>query len=250
MTARIDHSDGDSAVTVNDAFLYVALDDATVQGCYEKASQVCDVSGDFGFKLNQDVLLEEGVADLVHKFTSRYRRPVFADIKMWNGGRTMEATIANLVRAGAAITNVYAHAGVKAIQRALKGAEGSEMKVFGLGILTHYTEDYCQTIYRRSLKEMVRIFGEISAEADLPGYILPGTCLDQVADLPFVKLVPAVRPTWFEDTRVNNQEQTVTPAEAFRGGAHIVVCGSPIFKSPDPRVALERILEEIKSVSS
>lgn len=225
--------------------LYLALDAHTIEGCHAMAALVREVDGDFGFKLNQDLLMQYGAGKMVREFAETYGRPVFADVKMWNGGRTMESTIANLAEAGAAITNVYAHAGKKALERALKSVAGTNLQVFGLGILTHYTEEYCQAVYRSSLPGMVRQFAEMCLEAGLPGYILPGTCLEEVSDLPLLKLVPAVRPDWFEDKQTNDQEQTVAPFSAFLGGATTVVCGSPVFKSADPADALRRILAEI-----
>lgn len=231
-------------MTSGNSSLYLALDGTDLPACHDMARLVNDVPGNFGFKLNQDVLMSDGIGRVLKEFQP-YGRPLFADIKMWNGGRTMEATIANIAEAGAALTNIYVHAGAKALTRALKGAAGSDLMVFGVGVLTHYTDDDCYALYGVSLSEMVKRLGLMAKDAGLPGYIMPGTCLESMADVDIKKLIPAVRPLWFEDKKANAQEQTVTPIEAFVGGAQIVVCGSPVFRSDDPCAALERLLEEI-----
>jgi orotidine-5'-phosphate decarboxylase len=103
---------------------------------------------------------------------------------------------------------------MRRVQAAIREA-GHEMDVFGLGVLTHYTDSDCQLLYRRNLSDSVRHFAEEVALAGLDGYIQPGTCLDRTSAMTFKKLVPAIRPDWFEDTRANSQEQTVTPEAAF-----------------------------------
>lgn len=224
--------------------LFLALDDTDIGLCHIKATSVCDAPKTFGFKLNMDVLIKHGVG-VIGDFKKRYGRPIFADIKMWNGGRTMESAIKTLAEAGADMTNLYLHAGDKLIRCALRGTEGSNLQVFGVGVLTHYTDADCLALYDRPLREMVKMFGQIAADVGMHGYILAGTCLDAVDGLELTKLVPAVRPVRFENTKANDQEQTVTPTEAFNRGAQIVVCGSPVFKSADPVVALRELLEEI-----
>lgn len=227
--------------------LYLALDDATPRGVWEKVRQVNDVEGDFGFKLNLDVLGLHGARAITNELREQSGRAVFTDFKTWNGGRTMADLAVGLAAAGSSLFNMYAHAGVKFMQRVVDavGSSKHEMDVYGLGVLTHYTDADCRLLYRRSLNSSVRLFGEWSAQAGLAGYIQPGTCLKATSKLGIKRLVPAVRPLWFPDTKANEQEQTVTPEEAFGGGADIVVCGSPVFKSPDPAEALYKLLQAI-----
>jgi orotidine 5'-phosphate decarboxylase subfamily 1 len=234
---------------MNDAIhqprLYVALDSSDLRKIKEKARMINDIQGDFGYKINLDAIVLNGGVMVISAIRELFGRQVFADLKMWNGGRTMSELAVGVAEAGASLTNVYAHTGVefmRRVQAAIREA-GHEMDVFGLGVLTHYTDSDCQLLYRRNLSDSVRHFAEEVALAGLDGYIQPGTCLDRTSAMTFKKLVPAIRPDWFEDTRANSQEQTVTPEAAFGNGADIIVAGSPIFKSPNPAESLYWLLQ-------
>lgn len=222
--------------------LFVALDDIK-----DKAGQTlaamgsfATVPGDFGYKINLDYLLVRGCAAAMETVRS-FGRPIFADLKMWNGGRTMASVVDDLVALGVDYLNVYALADGE-IERVVKATAGSKTKVLGLTVLTHYDEAYCQKHFRRSLPKTVGHFAKVAVDAGCHGIILPGTMLGEVADLSTIKVVPGVRSPWYQDTR---HSEEITPACAKAGGANILVCGSPIMKAEDKPAALRRVLEEI-----
>jgi orotidine-5'-phosphate decarboxylase len=225
--------------------LLVALDD--LAGKEEKtlkvAEQLSKVEGIFGFKVNLDYLLnpEKGLKALLAPI-QQFGRPVFSDLKMWNGTRTMTSVIESLVALEIDYLNVYALAD-ELLPRAIQITEGTKTKVFGLTVLTHFNEAYCQKHFRRSLPETVRHFAEVAVAAGCHGIILPGTALESVADLGTIKVVPGVRPTWYKDAR---HKEEIEPRVAAEKGADVLVCGSPIMKSENPVDALRRILAEIQ----
>jgi len=226
-------------------FLFIALD-----GLVEKeketlivAEQLTSVSGNFGFKINLDYLLKKGFKAALEPI-QQFGRPVFADLKMWNGTRTMASVIENLAAMGVDYLNVYALAD-DLLPKAIRITEGTKTKVLGLTVLTHFSETYCQKHFKRSLQETVRHFAEIAVEADCHGIILPGTTLEVVADLDTIKVVPGIRPNWYKDTR---HKEEVELRVAIEKGADILVCGSPIMKSRNPVKVLKKVLSEINSV--
>lgn len=226
-------------------FLFVALDDLDKKEkeTLEIAEQLNTVDGPFGFKANIDYLLNLTMNLKTALFqVQRFGRQVFADLKIWNGGRTMESVVRNLIEAGVDYLNVYALADTL-LPRAIKAVEGSKTKILGLTVLTHYGEDYCQKHFRRTLRETVRHFAEVALEQGCHGIILPGTALDVVQDLQTLKVVPGVRPKWHQDTR---HKEEVEPKGAVEQGADILVCGSPIMKSSDKIAALKRVLSEMR----
>lgn len=221
--------------------LYVALDHNDRDANLKLAHQLAPKQGNFGFKINQDhYSLWQGYVEEI----ATLNKPFFVDTKINNGSRTMTNIVKDIAKRGADLTNVWAFA-ERLIVPLAKTLEGSKTRLLGVTITTHFTEKYCQRIFRKSLPETVRLLSEIALENGCHGIIVPGTTLNAVADLQCLKLVPAVRPSWFEDTKANDQEQTVTPTEAIQSGANLLVCGSPIHKSSKPTEALLRILEEI-----
>jgi orotidine-5'-phosphate decarboxylase len=224
--------------------IYLALDAPDRLGVFELARRVASVDGDFGFKLNLDVLLLEGGVDLVRAFDAEFGRPIFTDVKMWNGSRTMVEVAVGLARAGPALVNVYAQGGQTFLTRVRDavGERAPNTDVYGLGVLTHYTDEDCRQLYGVSLTDAVVMFAERAAEAGLPGYIQPGPLLDATAHLPLARLVPGVRPQRFEDRRGVYQAQTITPEQARLGHADTIVVGSGIFATPEPGQALQDLL--------
>ncbi|MBZ9572216.1 orotidine 5'-phosphate decarboxylase [Patescibacteria group bacterium] len=223
--------------------LFVALDGLTKREreTLEIAEQLSEIKGNFGFKVNLDYLLKRGVEDALEN-VQQFGRPVFTDLKMWNGRRTMTSVIENLVNMGVDYLNVYALAD-DLLPEAIQIVEGSKTKVLALTVLTHYTEGYCQEHFYRSFGGTVRHFAEVAIKVGCHGIILPGTTLEIVRDLEIIKTVPGIRPEWYEDTR---HKQIVTPGEAIRNGADIIVVGIPITKTKNPSESLEKILVEME----
>lgn len=200
--------------------------------------------GDFGFKVNLDALIdtEMGLRDILSPLQA-FNRPIFADLKVFNGTRTMASLFAKLAALGVQYTNVWAQA-EKLLPQAIKSVEGTQTKVLGLSVLTHYNEAYCQRHFGRDFPSTVRHFAQVAVENGCHGIILPGTQLSAVQDLDTFKVVPGVRPTWYHDDR-HSEEAEIAPGQAVADGADALVCGSPIMKWGDPLEALGKILAEV-----
>lgn len=229
---------------------FLANDALMKEKFYENIHKVAGIKDYYGIKINLDLIIKDG--KLPKDFIIQYNNPmagnnfaVFVDMKMWNGKRTMQEVVEFLGDQGVNMINVYALAD-NLLEKAVKSAEKYGMAILGVTTLTHYTEEYCQKVFRRSMAETVRFLAEMALNQGCDGYILPGTMLYAVADLSGIKFNPAVRPAWFEDKKTNFQEQIFEPGEAIRKGADIVSCGSPVFKSPDPEKALGMILSEVR----
>lgn len=231
-------------------FLFVALDDLAKdeKGTLASAEEFVLIVKEetFGFKGNLDYFLNPRINLNNAVFNlQQLGRPVFVDLKMLNGSRTMRSVLETLVKMGVDFTNIYALAD-DLLPEALRITEGSKTKVLGLTVLTHFTEGYCQRWFRRSLRETVRFSAEVALERGCHGIILPGNTLDVVQDLKTLKVVPGVRPKGYKDTR---HEQEVTPREAAEKGADIAVCGGPIMRQKDLSAkvaALKMVLSELK----
>ncbi|OIP76029.1 MAG: hypothetical protein AUK06_00660 [Parcubacteria group bacterium CG2_30_36_18] len=231
-------------------FLFVALDGLMKKEkeTLEIAERLSGVEGNFGFRVNLDYLLDRGRRNpSTLGNIQQFNRLVFTDLKMWNGSSIMASIIGNLVDKRVDYLNVYALAD-DLLPEAIKIAKGSKTKILGLTVLTHFTEDYCQKWFQRSLKDTVRLGAEVAIKRGCQGIILPGTALDIVKDLETEKVIPGIRSEWYpEDER---HEQKVTASEAVNRDATALVCGGPIMKSQekvgiDSVEALKRVLSEM-----
>lgn len=229
---------------MNHPFLYVALDYDTPEKALSMAEKLNEVEGNFGYKLNGDLLLKYGL-DTVDRF-QKFERPIFADLKLWKGRGTMGAVLDVLMEKGVEHTNVYAHAGQEYLTSLTEKTEENKISLLALTILTHYDERYCQKVHGKSLAGTVRTLGEEAKKSGCDGLVLPPTCLGEVEDLNMENLTPGIRPNWYLEKHDNNQKQVSTPSEAVNNGSDILVMGSPIRKDEKPRKALRKTLEEMK----
>jgi len=224
--------------------LFVALDDLgnKERETMEAVRELDQVPGNFGYKINLDCLMVEGVRATIRKMPSP--RPIFADTKTWNGKRTMTDLANMLVDAGVDYFNVWIQADDQ-LAGAVKATEGSKTKILGVTVLTHYDNDWCRMYFRRSLEETVVFLTQRAQDLSLHGVVLPGTCLPAVIDSDRIKVVPGIR---MEDFRDDRHKQEVTPEYAAQNGAGIIVCGSPIMKVSDKANALRQILVRLAVV--
>src|SRR3990167_5743546 len=95
---------------MSEKLLYVALDQSDPARNIELAKNLAgsDAKGNFGFKVNQDDAMISG-REYIESITD-VGKPVFVDLKMNNGPRTMSRTIRYLAEMGVAHTNIWAHA--------------------------------------------------------------------------------------------------------------------------------------------
>lgn len=231
------------------SLLFVALDSPKRERVLEWMGLLDDMERDFGYKVNLDFIVQNGGVGAIRDLPTT--RPIFADMKMWNGVRTMVETCKALQDAGASFVSVYALAGVDMLtelREALSDLSHPIIKLLGLTVLTHYDDAYCREQFGMSLELTVSHLAEIAQNAGLHGIIVPGTALGAVKEFEIAKLVPAVRPLSYVEKR-KDQKQTVSAQAATRAGADLLVCGSPVTKADDPRRALAEILEEVLAVA-
>ena len=222
--------------------LFVALDYDKQSKIYKMAEKLSNVEGNFGFKINLDFIRKPWRRSL--KFLKReFQKPIFADMKMANGSRTMTSATKGLTKEEVDFTNIHAFMDEE-MKKTIESTKNEDIKIFGLTVLTHFTEDYCQKFFRRSLPDTVRLFTEVSCEAGCDGIILPGTMLWVVRRLPIHKVTPGLRPKGYkEDER---HKEKVSHIETIELGATSGVMGSPITKSENPEEELRKILKEMK----
>lgn len=204
------------------------------------------VPGNFGFKVNLNWLVRHGFRESRKILPSR---PCFADMKMWNGARTMAGAFLEAHRAGMDVINAYALAGgytgqgeelAKAIATFRARVEKTNLLVYAVTVLTHYNDDYCHRQFCGGLAGTVRRFAEEGVAAQADGIILPGTQLGAVTDLDVWKMTPGLRSKEYKDDR---HMQEVTAEEVAKWSKVAAVCGGPITNSDDPPAFLQQLLQ-------
>ena len=131
----------------------------------------------------------------------------------------------------------------KELEGVAKAVEGTKTKVLALTVLSHYDDSYCAKWFHKNMRMMVMMTIDMAALYGCHGVIMPGMMLDTATWPELIKVATGIRPSWYKDDR---HEHVITPAEAKKNGADMIVVGSPIMNAGDPVEALRKILDEIK----
>jgi orotidine-5'-phosphate decarboxylase len=175
-------------------------------------------------------------------------RSVFLDWKLHDIGATVEKAAAALAEAGCDLLTVHARPQVMAA--AVRGVEGSGLKVLGVTVLTSLTDaDLTADDHSMSAYDLVAHRVRQALDSGVHGVVASPVEARQVRDLAdaagqpdFLIVTPGIRPT---GAAMDDQARAATPAKALADGASHLVIGRPISAAADPRAAALAINAEM-----
>jgi len=208
------------------------------------------------FKVGHQLFTAYG-PDIVRRIIGMGGR-VFLDLKYHDIPNTVAKASAEAVKLGVSIFNVHALGGIDMMKAAADAARETAGKynlpvptVLAVTILTSMDEKSMRKELKitRSLQREVAHLARLAQRAGIHGVVASPQeikMLRRAVRGAFVILTPGVRPVWSEK---DDQKRIMTPGEAVKAGADYIVVGRPVLKASDRRAAVEKILEEIKSLS-
>lgn len=223
--------------------LLLALDMKTdIIDLIEKAKKTLNY--DIGYKINLDSII---LKDCLKSRLLLSNKPIFVDLKMWNGIRTMKRIIKEQVKNGVDIVNVYGHIGKSALKELSLITNGTNTKLFVLTVLTHYDDVYCKELYGKTMEETINMFCDWAKESECDGVILPAKYIYIAKNKNLLSLCPAIRFKNSKNPMSNNQIQYSTINEAVKNGANYIVMGTPILCSDNIENKLKDALNIINN---
>jgi orotidine-5'-phosphate decarboxylase len=181
---------------------------------------------------------------------------VFLDVKMHDIPNTVKGGSESVTRLGVDMFNIHASGGVAMMEAAL---EGVDKAVTGLAAtasrpliiaVTQLTSTNQQVLNDEigisgAVEQSVLRYAQLAQSAGLDGVVaspLEVARIKQSLGSPFVTVTPGIRPA---GSAAGDQSRVMTPKKAFQQGTDYIVIGRPITAAPEPRKALETILEEL-----
>lgn len=225
--------------------IIVALDVSEL----EKAKELIETLAPYVgcFKVGLELLTAAGAPQAV-KFVRSCGGDVFFDGKFCDIPNTVGKASKAAAELGVRMFNVHASCGVEAMWTAVKSRGPAE--VLAVTVLTSLDEDNCHLIFGDPVKAKVLQFARDAKLAGVDGIICSpkevGFLNKQEELVGLKKVTPGVRPEW---AAVGDQKRVMTPGEAIKAGADMLVIGRPITNPPaevgTPVDAVRRIHEEI-----
>lgn len=194
------------------------------------------------YKVGLELFASDGMA-LARELKAQGKQ-VFLDWKLHDIGATVERAARALAGAGGDLLTVHGEPQVMAA--AVRGCEGSGLKILAVTVLTSLTDaDLHEIGYAEGARALVERRIRQAIAAGCQGVVASpqeAELARRIGGPDFLVVTPGVRPDW---SAKNDQARVATPAEALKAGASHIVCGRPITAAQDPRAAALRVAQEM-----
>lgn len=234
--------------------LYVALDfeaDECKQGRGHISRRVLEFADELaglgvGVKLNS--ILRACGYDLIDELHVRNLK-VFADLKLPSEiDHTLTADAALLREAEPEFVTISCHNNVTGMLGVVRNL-GNRTKALGVTIPSGANKEEHIVLYNSTTEDAILRLAIQANKGGLQGLVQPGRMISAVRQrFPrrFEIAAVGVRPSW-SPVRNDDQQDTITPGEALRARADILIVGRPITQAKRPTDAIRRILDEMAS---
>ena len=233
--------------------IIVALDVSTLEEAQGIVAQLH--SSISWFKVGLELLTKYG-AERVMEALKRFDVKIMYDGKFHDIPNTVAAAVRNVVANGADMFTIHASTGTGSLKAAVEHSQHAEP--IAVTVLTSLREQEVGEIYGRptiesSVLHMAQqVYGAgithlvcSAEELGVLGKRLPTSAM--------IKIVPGTRSAW---AQISNDDQnlsrSMTPAEAIKFGANMLVIGRQVTRPPEyigtPQDAMRRLCDEIDSV--
>ena len=170
---------------------------------------------------------------------------VFLDLKLHDIPTTVAKAVATAGELGVQMLTVHLSGGRAMLEAAVE-ARSPNLFLLGVTVLTSATpETLTETGVNSGIEEQVLRLADLGKKSGIDGLITSPHEVRALRDWlgdEMRLITPGVRPSW---AAANDQKRFTTPGEALKNGADYLVIGRPITADPDPRAAVERLLEGI-----
>ena len=232
--------------------LVVALDVESGARAIELADSLRDIAG--AFKIGSRLFTLEGPS-IVRKLTDRGDR-VFLDLKFHDIPNTVAQAVEAATSLGVWMLNVHAAGGRKMMVAAVDAAHEAAARdnrrapfVIAVTVLTSMNlAALGETGVDAPVLEQVVRLARLTQSAGLDGVVASAqetALIRQQCGSNFAIVTPGIRDA--AKSPRDDQERTMTAAEAIAAGASYIVVGRPIIAAPDPRAAAQKLAEGITS---
>lgn len=220
--------------------LIVGLDVPTVA---EAEAIIADLDGLCRFfKIGHQLLMAGGL-ELARDLASGDHK-VFLDVKLLDIDNTVARAVENAARMGISMLTVHAYP--KAMQAAVEAANGSDLCLLAVTVLTSMDDaDLAEAGYAEGADALVAMRSTQARAAGMGGIVCSAAEAERVRGRvgeAMAIVTPGIRPQGADH---GDQKRVVTPAEAIRRGASHLVVARPIIAAPDRRAAASAILQEM-----
>ncbi|RCL01497.1 MAG: orotidine-5'-phosphate decarboxylase [Candidatus Tokpelaia sp. JSC085] len=172
-------------------------------------------------------------------------KKVFLDMKLLDIDNTVARSIDSILCTGVSMVTVHAYP--KTMRAAVKAAQGTDLCLLGITVLTSMDQNdlkeagYCDTV-----ENLVRKRARQICEVGMGGIVASAaeaSALRSVIGTNMALVTPGIRPRGSEH---GDQKRVMSPGDAIKAGASHLVIARPIIHARNPADAALGILHEME----
>lgn len=172
---------------------------------------------------------------------------IFLDLKLYDIPNTMADAAESIMGLGVDMFNVHASAGKRAMQEVMERLKKYENRPIVLAVtaLTSFSDDEFKEVYDASIATKADQFAKDAYESGLDGVVCSAyesLSIKSITNEKFMTLTPGIRP-FGEDA--GDQQRVADVAYAKSANVDFIVVGRPIYKSDNPALVVEKILQTL-----
>lgn len=232
------------ATGIADPRLIVALDVPTVAEAEALVASIGDEA--VFFKIGYQLAFAGGLQ--LARDLKQSGRKIFLDMKLLDIDNTIAKGVENVVRMGVDMLTLHAYP--KTMRAAVAAAQGSDLCLLGVTVLTSMdADDVTEAGYALSPEALVLQRATQARQAGMGGIVCSANEARAVRTIvgPNMAIVtPGIRPAGADH---GDQKRVMTPAMALAAGASHLVVGRPITAAGDPAAAARAIRLEMDQVA-
>ncbi len=234
-----------SPTTAKDRII-VPLDVPTAQAARELIKAIGGTVG--FFKVGSELFTSAG-PEIVKEVRASGSK-IFLDLKYHDIPNTVRHAVQSASALDIDMLTVHLSGGRAMCEAAVVGRGISEMLILGVTVLTSLNDAALSEIgFRGSVEDEVLLLAELAKNVGITGLVASPRELNILRERfgsLFTTVIPGIRPVWSE---AGDQKRILTPRQAVEAGADYLVIGRPITASEDPKIAVQRIVDELEQES-
>ncbi|MGV1750979.1 orotidine-5'-phosphate decarboxylase [Agrobacterium sp. CG674] len=171
-------------------------------------------------------------------------KKIFLDMKLLDIDNTVASGVENIAKMGMSMLTLHAYP--KAMRAAVKAAQGSDLTLLGVTVLTSMDDaDLIEAGYQGDARSLVMKRAAQARDAGMGGIVCSAeesAAVREIVGADMAVVTPGIRPAGSD---AGDQKRVVTPFDAIKAGSSHLVVARPIVKAADPKAAARAIMDEM-----
>ena len=168
---------------------------------------------------------------------------IFLDLKLHDIPNTVKKSIESLSSLPIKMLTIHTSGGKDMMSAAMEAVSGTDIKVFGVTVLTSLSDDDTNTIFKRTSSKQVEAMLDSAELAGIDGVVCSPHELELLSKrTSLLSITPGIR---LENSN-DDQKRVMTPKDAIDLGADYLVIGRPITSSENIGESLNKIFQSIQ----